>query len=145
MKATLRTAGIALLMVTAFGLQAQPGPASDASRAPCATASGGCGWNGARGPGVGPGYGGPGPGSSGYGRGYGRQGANGSGANALLTPEERAEHRAAMHSFRSLEECKAYMTKHQTLLAQRAGERGQPGPGDMTFMCDRMQARGWLR
>ena len=92
------------------------------------------------GQGHGPGYGhGKGPGM-GYGRGGG--GAYGS----LMTDEERAEHRAKMHSFTTVGECKAYFDEHRAQMAARATERGiEPGPGPRMNPCDRMLNRGLLK
>jgi hypothetical protein len=91
-------------------------------------------------PGAGCGYGpgggrGPGAGMGGGGRGYGAQ---------LLTPEERTAHMTAMHSFKTLAECNAYMAEHQKLIAERATEKGLPVPPQRGNMCDRMAARGFF-
>lgn len=93
------------------------------------TAGAGCGY----GPGAGRG---PGAGMrGGGGHGYGAQ---------LLTPEERAAHMDAMHSFTTLAECNAYIVEHQKLIAQRAQEKGLPVPPQRGNMCERMQARGFF-
>lgn len=91
------------------------------------------------GPGYGPGYGkGKGPGM-GFGRG-------GSAYGGLMTDEERAEHRAQMHSFTTVGECKAYFEQHRAEMAARAKERGiEPGPGPRMNPCDRMVNRGLLK
>jgi hypothetical protein len=103
------------------------------------------------GPGGGPGYGpgcadgtattcqgGRGPGM-GMGGGYGHgQGA----AFNLMTPEERAAHRAHMQSLKSVDECKAYLADHQAAMAQRAKEKGITLPEPRGNACERMQARG---
>jgi hypothetical protein len=92
------------------------------------------------GQGYGPGYG-KGPGM-GYGRGGGGAGAYGS----LMTEEERAAHRATMHSFTTVGECKAYFEEHRAQMAARAKERGiEPGPGPRVNPCDRMVNRGLLK
>jgi hypothetical protein len=92
------------------------------------------------GQGHGPGYGrAKGPGM-GYGRGGGASGLG------LMTDEERAEHRAKMHSFATVGECKAYFDEHRAQMAARAKERGiEPGPGPRMNPCDRMVNRGMLK
>ena len=91
-----------------------------------------------------PGAGGPG----GYGRGdgYGPGGGYGRGGGsgfALLTPEERAQHRETMHSLTTVEQCSAYMAQHQQLLQERAKEKGVTAPvGPRGNPCERMKARG---
>lgn len=90
------------------------------------------------GQGYGPGYG------MGHGMGYGRGGAGAYGN--LMTDEERAEHRAKMHSFTTVGECKAYYDEHRALMTARARERGiEPGPGPRFNPCDRMVSRGLLK
>lgn len=109
---------------------------------------------GGYGPGPGPGCGG-GPvaagascpmGGGGYGPGYGRGGGRGQGSgagNALLTQEEFAAHREKMHSFKSVEECNAYLAEHQKLMAERAKEKGVAAPpGPHGNACERMKAHG---
>ena len=96
----------------------------------------------AGGQGYGPGAG-SGPGM-GYGRGMGRGGGGAYGG--LMTDEERAEHRAKMHSFATVGECKAYFEQHRAEMAARAKERGiEPGPGPRVNPCDRMAARGFIK
>ena len=104
------------------------------------------------GPGGGPGYGpgagpnctdgttatcqgGRGPGMGGYGRGQG-------GGLGLMTPEERASHRAQMQSLTSLKQCNEYMAAHHEAMAQRAKEKGITLPEPRGNACERMQARG---
>ena len=97
---------------------------------------------------------GPGPGAGagcpgGYGPGYGRGGGygmrGGGQGMALLTPEERTAHRDAMHSFKTVEECTAYMTQHQQLLQERAKAQGVTAPpGPRGNACERMKARGMI-
>ena len=90
------------------------------------------------GQGNGPGYG------HGKGMGYGRGGAGAYGG--LMTDEERAEHRAKMHSFTTVGECKVYFDEHRAQMAARATERGiEPGPGPRMNPCDRMLNRGLLK
>jgi hypothetical protein len=93
------------------------------------------------------------PAGQGYGPGYGRgkgsgmgQGRGGGGALGLMTDEERAEHRAKMHSFATVGECKAYFEEHRAQMTARAKERGiEPGPGPRMNPCDRMVNRGLLK
>jgi len=88
-----------------------------------------------------------GPGGNGPGRGYGRGGFNGGGgpAMALLTPEERAQHRSAMHSFKTTEECTAYIAQHRQLVEERAKEKGVAAPvGPRGNACERMKMRGMI-
>jgi hypothetical protein len=98
-------------------------------------------------PGMGPGNG-PGPGAGpGYGMGPGPRAGAGPRFDDTTTPgwsmmnaQERSEHQAKMRSFKSYEECNAYMVQHHRLMADRAKEQGTalrgagPGPG-----CD------WLK
>ena len=75
--------------------------------------------------------------------GYGMRG--GGQGMALLTPEERTAHRDAMHSFKTVEECTAYMTQHQQLLQERAKAQGVAAPpGPRGNACERMKARGMI-
>jgi hypothetical protein len=98
-------------------------------------------------PGTGPGPG-PGPGAGpGYGMGAGPRAGAGPRFDETTTPgwsmmsaEERSEHQARMRSFKSYEECNAYMAQHHDLMAERAKEKGTAlrgaGPGPA---CD------WLK
>jgi hypothetical protein len=92
------------------------------------------------GPGQGPGYGrGNGPG---YGRGMG-QGPGG--GTPLLTQEERTQFREKMHSFKTVDECNAYLAEHRKLITERAKEKGLPEPTTPRGNpCERMKARGML-
>jgi hypothetical protein len=87
-----------------------------------------------------------GPGGYGRGGGYGPGAGHGRGGGqgmALLTPEERAQHREAMHSLTTVEQCNAYMAGHRQMLEERAKEKGvAPPPGPRGDMCERMKARG---
>lgn len=123
-----------------------------AATAGCPMAGGGPGYGKGAGQGMGPGAGmgygrgggmGPGQGMGhGHGAGMGPGGGQGQG-NALLTPEERTAHREAMHSFKSAEECTAYVAKQRELLTERAKEKGVAAPlGPRGDMCERMKARG---
>lgn len=91
-----------------------------------------------KGPGAGPGMGpGPmaaGPGASapgmgmgmghGGGRGAGRWGADYTPGWAMMTQQERNEHRERMRSMTSYEACKTYHEQHHEQMAARAKERG---------------------
>lgn len=99
--------------------------------------------------GYGPGAGGGGCGATngtacgGYGPGAGRGMRGGS---PLMTPEEMAAHRNAMHSLKSVDECRAYVEQHRAEMAARAQQQGiAPGPGPRADMCDRMAARGFFQ
>ncbi len=92
----------------------------------CVNAGQGCGF----GPGAGGGRG------AGYGAGYG---------GGLMTDEERTAHREAMHSFKSVDECKAYWTQHRAAMTARAQQQDiTPGPGPRGDPCERMAARGFF-
>ena len=116
-----------LALAQAGGPGYGPGPGAG----PCAATAGapgaGCGY----GPGMG---GGPGMGKGG-GHGYGAQ---------LLTPEERTAHWNAMHSFKTIDECNAYLAEHKKLVAERAQEKGLPVPPQRGNMCERMKAHGFF-
>lgn len=89
---------------------------------------------GAKGPGAGPGPMGAGPAASAPGMGMGMGPGGGHGAArwgadytpgwALMTQQERNEHRERMRSMKSYEECKAYQEQHHEQMAARAKERG---------------------
>ena len=103
------------------------------------------------GPGGGPGYG---PGCAdgtaatcqgGKGPGMGMHGGYGRGPGAgleLMTPEERAAHRAQMRSLKTLDQCNAYLADHRAAMAERAKEKGVTLPEPRGNACERMQARG---
>jgi len=103
----------------------------------------------APGGGYGPGAGyGQGCANSGQGCGYGPGAGGGRGAGygaGLMTEEERAAHRAAMHSLKSVDECRAYWTQHRAAMTARAQQQGiTPGPGPRVDPCERMAARGFF-
>lgn len=93
---------------------------------------------GGKGPGAGPGAGsglmGTGPVASapGMGMGMGHGGGHGAArwgsdytpAWALMTEQERNEHRERMRSMKTYEECKTYQEQHHEQMAARAKERG---------------------
>jgi hypothetical protein len=100
-----------------------------------------------RGPGAGPGPGASAPGGGmgprmgpGMGRGAGRWGSDFTPGWAMMTPEERNEHRDRMRNMKSYEECKAYQSQHHEQMAARAKERGgSPMPGPRRDACAGMK------
>lgn len=86
------------------------------------------------GSGKGPGPGGAGPAASAPGMGMGMGPGRGHGAArwgsdytpgwAMMTRQERDEHRDRMGSMQTYEECKAYQDQHHEQMAARAKERG---------------------
>jgi hypothetical protein len=87
------------------------------------------------GPGAGPGASAPGTGTGmgpgmrpGMGTGGGRGGPRWNADNtpgwAMMTQQERLEHRNTMLGMKSYDECKAYQEKHHAQMAERAKERG---------------------
>jgi hypothetical protein len=75
--------------------------------------------------GAGPGASAPGMGMGpGARRGAARWGADDTPGWALMTPQERDEHRQRMLSMKSYDECHAYQTQHHEQMAARAKERG---------------------
>lgn len=89
----------------------------------------------------------PGPpagGGPGRGPGYGF-GPNNTPGWSMMTEQERTEHRNKMHSFKSYEECKAYMTDFAKQMQQRAKEKGTTIGGPNEQACDRMRERGFLK
>lgn len=88
-------------------------------------------------PGGGPGPRGPGPGASspgmgmgpGGGRGAGRWGADYTPGWAMMTSQERDEHRNRMRAMTTYDECHAYQTQHHEQMVARAKERGTKALG----------------
>jgi hypothetical protein len=118
-----------------YGMGMGMGPGCAAGAGPGAGAGAGCPGGYGPGAGAGPGFG--------RGGGYGMRG--GGQGMALLTPEERTAHRDAMHSFKTVEECTAYMTQYQQLLQERAKAQGVTAPpGPRGNACERMKARGMI-
>lgn len=85
---------------------------------------------GGMGPGSGPGPMAAGPAASAPGMGPGgthgaaRWGSNYTPGWALMTEQERNEHRERMRSMKTYEECKTYHAQHHEQMAARAKERG---------------------
>ena len=65
----------------------------------------------------------------------------------LMTPQERAEHQTKMRSFKTYEECKAYLEEHHKQMEARAKEKGMTLPPRKPGMygCDNMKARGYFQ
>lgn len=65
----------------------------------------------------------------------------------LMTQQERIEHQTKMRSFKTYDECKAYLAEHHTLMEARAKEKGLTLPMGRAggYACDHMQARGYLK
>ena len=59
---------------------------------------------------------------------------------ALMTVQERTEHRNKVLSMKTFEECKAYMEQHHTQMAERAKEKGRAAPPQA-----RRDACAWLK
>lgn len=64
---------------------------------------------------------------------------------SLMTPEERAAHREKMHSFQTLDECKAYHDEHVKQMDARAKEKGQAARPYRGDPCATMQKRGFIK
>jgi hypothetical protein len=47
---------------------------------------------------------------------------------SMMSRAERNEHRDKLRSFKSYDECKAYVDKHHELMAARAKEKGRAAP-----------------
>ncbi|MFZ5485332.1 MAG: hypothetical protein ACOZB0_14005 [Pseudomonadota bacterium] len=54
----------------------------------------------------------------------------------LMTPEERQAHVSKMQSFRSFEECQAYVTAHETEIQKRAAAKQVTLPARNTGVFD---------
>ncbi len=99
-----------LMLANGFSL-AQPGPM--AGRCGPGTAASGPAANCPQGRGMGPGA---------------RWGANDTPGWGMMSRAERDEHRDKLRSFKSYEECKAYVDKHHDLMVARAKEKGRTAP-----------------
>lgn len=64
---------------------------------------------------------------------------------SMMTRQERADHHDKMMSFKTKDECVAYMTEHQKLMQERAKEKGKSLPMPKINACERMQARGMVK
>jgi hypothetical protein len=63
----------------------------------------------------------------------------------LMSAQERTDHANKMHSFKTVDECKAYLEEHRKTMEARAKEQGKTLPQPRYNACDRMQARGFLK
>lgn len=68
---------------------------------------------------------GPGRMGPGGGRGAGRWGSDVTPGWAMMTPQERDEHRDRMRNMKTYDECKAYQAQHHEQMAARMKERGR--------------------
>jgi hypothetical protein len=84
---------------------------------------------------------GPGPGKGGM----MQFGPNNAAGWSMMTPQERTAHQDTMHSFKTLEECKAYMADHSKQMAERAKERKLTYAGPRENACEVMQSRGGFK
>jgi hypothetical protein len=109
-KTSTKALWVALIALCTGVAAAQGGPGPQASGP------------GASAPRTGPG-GGLGPGG-GMMRGGSRWGADYTPGWAMMTPQERDQHREQMRSAKTYEECTALRDKHHELMAARAKERG---------------------
>jgi hypothetical protein len=84
--------------------------------------------------GMGPGMGmGMGPGNMRMGPGY-------TSGWALMTEQERTEHRNRMLGMKSYGDCKSYAEQHHAQMIERAREKGRPAPAQ-----PRRDACAWLK
>lgn len=95
----------------------------------------------------GPGMGGGMGGGMGPGKGGGRFafGSDNTVGWALMTQEERNEHRQKMWSFKSYDECKAYQLEHHQAMEAKAKAQGKTIVPPRFNACDRMKARGVIQ
>ncbi|HEY0847208.1 MAG TPA: hypothetical protein VGE12_17695 [Noviherbaspirillum sp.] len=64
---------------------------------------------------------------------------------SLMTPEERTAHRDRMHSFKTVDECRAYHDEHVKQMDARAKEKGQAARPFRGDPCAVMQQRGFIK
>nr|WP_297355789.1 hypothetical protein [uncultured Caldimonas sp.] len=70
------------------------------------------------------------PGGPGPGRGPGPRWGHGFTSGwSMMTPAERDQHRDRVQSFKSYEECRAYMDEHHQQMLERARNQNLPMPG----------------
>jgi hypothetical protein len=60
--------------------------------------------------------------------GRGLYGSNYTAGWALMTPEERAEHRKQMRAAKTYDDCRKVMDDHHKLMGERAKEKGAAAP-----------------
>lgn len=134
MKKLIVTLSVAAAAVAASLAVAGPGYGPGAGTgAGCAAADGTTACSGTPGTGMGMGPGAGMRGGRGHGMGYGLE---------LMTPEERAAHRAQMRSLKTLDECNGYLAAHHAEMVARAAARGITLPEPRANACERMQAHG---
>lgn len=86
---------------------------------------------------------GPGPGGKAQ---SWRFGAGNTPGWALMSPEERVEHRNKMMSFQTHDECRIYVDGHHKLMEARAREQGKTVPATpRSNLCERMKQAGRLK
>lgn len=121
---------------------AQPGPGGAmgdppaAAAPPCGMAGTACGAQN-------------GPGNRGPGQRRGMRGPRFDNSNTfgwrMMSPDERRAHREKMHSLANIDDCRGYLADHQTLMRERAAQKGMPAPASPPVdMCQRMQDRGFF-
>lgn len=64
---------------------------------------------------------------------------------ALMSPEERAEHRKEMLSAKNYDECKAIQARHHEKMTLRAKNKNLTLNTPKVNACERMKARGMLK
>jgi len=62
----------------------------------------------------------------------------------LMSSAERAAHHQKLLSFKTVEECQAYMAEHRKKMEARARERSQTLRTPHFDVCEQMQAKGLL-
>lgn len=132
MKTIIAALTLALVSGMAFSQASAPaGKAGDAPSKPAASAP-------APQPGIGPGGRGPRGGMM-------RFDEKNTPGWSLMTTQERDAHRDKMHTFKTVDECRAYHDDHVKLMDARAKEQGKsfkPFRGDP---CTTMQKRGFMK
>ena len=62
----------------------------------------------------------------------------------LMSSAERATHHQKLMSFKTVEECQAYMAEHRKKMEARAKERNQTLPTPRFDVCEQMKTKGLL-
>ncbi len=62
----------------------------------------------------------------------------------LMSSAERAAHHQKLMSFKTVEECQAYMAEHRKKMEARAKERNRTLPTPRFDVCEQMKAKGLL-
>ena len=62
----------------------------------------------------------------------------------LMSSAERATHHQKLLSFKTIEECKAYMAEHRKKMEARARERNQTLRTPRFDVCEQMKVKGLL-